>query len=473
MSKLYKLPKCPLKKNVVYCADNLEVMKQLPSESIDLIYIDPPFGTTSLRKSKTWDNKVQGLSFYDNFGGGIKSYISFMQDRLEQMYRLLKKNGILCIHLDFRAVHYIKTLCDEHIFCNKKGKFIGEIFWPKGRNKNGRPRSSNHKQRTISSTMENILIYSKSKKYYLNEDFLFKPLSKEKLKNKYKRKDENGYFKTRPAELWAEGKRKNLIYEYKGYIPQYGWRMKKSKLIEVDKNNNLGWSKNNKPYIKLRPKSDKGELIDNLWDDIFGIQGKSQENLGYPTQKPIDLLKRIINIFSKREDIIADFFCGCGTTMSAAEKLGRYWIGVDANKKASQVIRKRMARDHNLKIQITPLKNLTKQQALELDPFEFEKYIIRCIGGIPNEKQRSDGGIDGRLIEDGTPIQVKKSKNVGRNVLDNFHKHLRRNGRGIIIALSFSNGAKEESHRLKLDEGKDLQLLTLDKILREGTQSVA
>ena len=165
---------------------------------------------------------------------------------------------------------------------------------------------------------------------------------------------------------------------------------------------------------------------------------------------------------------MADFFCGCATTLSAAQNLGRNWIGVDASKDASVVIRKRMLRDHNLKIEITPLKNLTIEQAKALDPFEFEKYCVRCIGGIPNEKQRGDGGIDGKLIEDGTPIQVKKSKNIGRPVIDSFYKHLKKNGRGIIIALSFGSGAKEEAMKLKL-EGYDLQLWTLKNILQEGT----
>ena len=162
-----------------------------------------------------------------------------------------------------------------------------------------------------------------------------------------------------------------------------------------------------------------------------------------------------------------------GLFTSDAEKLERKWLGVDASKEASKVIRKRMVRDHNLKIEITPLKNLNKAQVLKLNPFEFESYCVRCVGGIPNEKQRSDGGIDGKLIYDGTPIQVKKSPHIGRPVVDSFHKHLRKNGRGIIIALSFSKGAKEEASRLKVDEGKDLQLITLDKILSEGTNSVA
>ena len=128
-----------------------------------------------------------------------------------------------------------------------------------------------------------------------------------------------------------------------------------------------------------------------------------------------------------------------------------------------------MARDHQMKVVIVPLKSLTKAQILRLNPFEFEKYVVRSIGGIPNSVQRGDGGIDGYLQTDGTPIQVKKSDNIGRNVIDSFHKHLQKNGKGIIIAKSFGRGAKEEVSRLRLKEGYDVTLVTVDDILRDVT----
>lgn len=398
-------PKRTLKTNVVYCADNLEVMRQLPSESIDLIYIDPPFGTQSLRKSKAWSNEVQGLSFYDSYGGGIKSYVSFMSDRLEQMHRLLKPSGVLCVHLDWRSVHYIKCKMDEIFDYNN---LINSIVWYYS--------GGASSKKSFSKKHDDILVYSKTKNYNFYSD---------KIRVPY---EGNGGYQNS----------KGIINRGKRYRP-----------------NPLG----------------------KIPTDVFKIPiihpNDTKERIGYPTQKPLKLLKIFIKAFTEKDQVVADFFCGCGTTISAAEGLGRKWLGVDASKEASKVIRKRMARDHKLKIEITPLKNLNKAEVLRLNPFEFESYCVRCVGGIPNEKQRSDGGIDGKLIYDGTPIQVKKSPNIGRPVIDAFHKHLRKNGRGIIIALSFGRGAKEEAQRLKVDEGKDLQLITLDKILSEGTSSVA
>ena len=111
--KILKMPKRVLNTNVIYCADNLEVMKQLPGESIDLIYIDPPFCTQTVRRSKTWDKKVQLGGFDDKWGGGLSSYILWMNVRLREIHRLLKPAGVLCVHLDYRSVHYIKVELDK------------------------------------------------------------------------------------------------------------------------------------------------------------------------------------------------------------------------------------------------------------------------------------------------------------------------------------------------------------------------
>ena len=402
MSNLVKFPKRTLKKNVVYCADNLEVMKQLPNESIDLIYIDPPFGKNAVLKSRAWDKQVMGLSFYESWGNGIYSYVAFMKDRLEQMHRLLKPTGSIYVHLDWKSVHYIKVEMDK---ISGEQNFKNEIVW--------HYRSGNIAKNNFMRKHDNILFYCKSKK-----------LSQFNLQ--YRKE----YYKA----LYPDKK-----LSFKG---------------ANDKEDKHG---------KYRISQ-----VDNVWE-IPHVFTLGKEHLPYPTQKPLTLLERIIKASSNEGDIVADFFCGCGTTISAAEKLGRHWIGVDASKDASVVIRKRMLRDHNLKIDITPLKNLTERQAKALHHKEFEKYCVRCVDGIPNDKQVNGGGIDGRLIEDGTPIQVKQSENVGRPVIDSFYKHLKKNGRGVIIALSFGRGAKEEAMKLKL-EGYDLQLWTLKQVLSPGTE---
>jgi len=429
MGKIYKIPKRKLTTNVVYCADNLEVMKTLPGESIDLIYIDPPFNTGTVRKSKAWDNEVQLGDFDDKWGGGINSYILWMTNRLREMHRLLKPTGVLCVHLDYKSVHYIKVELDK-IFgqgSTDRGSdhLVNEIIWyfnqGGGRSKNNFKNRHNH-----------ILIYSKKKKYIFNEKDLRLPFTPHKQSKSGKNFggvmgiDENG---REFVEKWGTGKKKKYRY-----------------------------------YL------DEGKSPESVWTDIQSLQSAAKERVNnrWATQKPIALLERIIKAFTNKDHIVADFFCGCGTTISASESLGRKWIGVDVSKDASQVIRKRMTRDHNLDVDILSLKSLTKEEILSLDPFEFEKYCVRSIGGIPNDIQRGDGGTDGYLIEDGTPIQVKMSERVGRTVIDSFHKHLQKNGKGVIIAKSFGRGAKEEVARLRLKEGYEVTLVTIDDILREA-----
>ena len=346
-------------------------------------------------------------------GGGVNSYVAFMRDRLEQMHRLLKPFGSIYVHLDWQTVHYIKVEMDK-IFGEKN--FQREIIW-------SFDTKSGYKTKTENwiRSHETILFYCKGeKKKKFNKQFL--PYDKKYL-SRFKHKDKKG---------------RKYRNDRTGGRVQY-----------LDKS--------------------KGVCISDVWSDVNSFQqnSTSKEKIGYPTQKPIRLLERIIKASTNKKDIVADFFCGCGTTISAAQKLGRYWLGVDASKKASKVIRQRMARDHKLKIKVTPLGKLTKAQIKKLDPFEFERYMVTCIGGVANSKQRGDGGIDGRMVEDGTPIQVKKSHNVGRTVIDSFYRHLKKTGRGYIIANSFAKTAKEEAMKLKINEGLELILLTTDQVIKQ------
>ncbi len=139
------------------------------------------------------------------------------------------------------------------------------------------------------------------------------------------------------------GPRPTLVYEYKGYTPpSCGWRVTKENLAEIDGKGDLGWTSNGKPFRKLRPEDDKGHPVGNMWSDISLINSQAEERLGYPTQKPEALLDRIIRASSNENDIVADFFCGSGTTAAVAEKLGRKWIVSDLGKFAVHTTRKRL-----------------------------------------------------------------------------------------------------------------------------------
>ena len=431
-------PKRTLKTNVVYCADNLEVMRQLPTESIDLIYIDPPFNTGTIRKSKAWDKEVQFGDFDDKWGGGISSYTLWLKNRLDRMHKLLKPAGVLCVHLDYKACHYIKVELDEIFGYGNKDKgakhLINEIIWCYKDVGGGRNNEFYKKKH------DTILIYSKTQNYYSNIQ--------------------------RSALSETTQDRFGSLFNSEGVITYRILKEKRPK--EFLSRKKQGRVPKNLDQVFLS--KDYGRQLEDFWTDINPLRkrrkgDKLSEEFYYPTQKPKELLERLIVSFSKENDIVADWFCGCATTLSAAQNLKRRWLGCDVSKEASKTIRKRMARDHKLQVEILELKSLTKAEILKLEYGEFEKYAVRSIGGTPTPNSKP---VDG-YMPDGSPIEVKKNdKPIGVGVLDKFHRFLQKNGRGYIVAKSFGKGFKDEVARLKLEEGLDVVFITVDDIIRDA-----
>lgn len=387
--------------NHIYHGDNLHFMPNMVDESIDLIYIDPPFGTQSLWKSKAFNEKVQELQFYDIFGGGVAGYVNFMVERLRHMHRLLKPTGSIFVHLDWRMSHYVKVEMDK-IFGMKN--FRNEIVWcfstPSTPHIKQFPRCTN-----------TILFYSKGKKWAFNKDDIRIP---------YKDGSPHG------GNKWQADSKESL----------QTWRERKG---------------------------NEGKIPFNWW---VIPKAQTRELVGYPTQKPLALLERIIKASSNEGDIILDAFCGCGTAIDAAHGLNRKWIGIDASKTACEVMQQRMKDQHSLIVPIDK-KPITAEEFKSLDPLKFEKAAVRHIGGVTNTVQIGDGGVDGRLAFDGTPIQVKKhDKPIGdTDQLRAFYQHIKQHGRGIVISLNgFTKPAKQRANEWR-NEGLDVQLLDINDVL--------
>ena len=399
----------PMKLNQIYHGDNLHFMPDMADESIDLIYIDPPFGTQSLWKSKAFNEKVQELQFYDIFGGGVAGYLNFMVERLRHMHRLLKPTGSIFVHLDWRMGHYVKVELDK-IFGMKN--FVNEIIWHYKKWSN----APNNFQR--------------------NHDTIFYYCRNQKLKTF------NPQYQPYANEKWIE-----------------------TTIRKIDENGRLVRVKDeNGNYLKRKSKN-KGVPMHDVFHDIsFGATSK--ERLGYPTQKPIKLLERIIKASSNEGDIVLDAFCGCGTAIDAAHGLNRKWIGIDASQTACEAMQKRMKDQHSLIVPIDK-KPMTAEEFKSLDPLKFEKAAVRHIGGVTNTVQIGDGGVDGRLAFDGTPIQVKKhDKPIGdTDQLRAFYQHIKQHGRGIVISLNgFTKPAKQRANEWR-NEGLDVQLLDINDVL--------
>ncbi len=478
--------------NVIYCGDCKDVLKRIPNDSIDLIYLDPPFFSQKIYENFWIKDQTSTLGFsdadwerlrgsidpaimkeYDAMeerwkGGrskGIYVYIAYMRERLEQCYRVLKPIGSIYLHCDQHAGHYLKVMMDE-IFGYEN--FRNEIIWKR---KTGRGETQ-HKSYQFGICVDNILFYSKSKNVKFNTPFI--PLTEadsiytDYVETNFKFIDDNGR-KYRSADLSSPSPRPNLKYVYKGYAPpENGWAVSKEKMEEWDKEGRLLFPKNKDGRIRRKLFLDelKGKPVQNLWDDIQMISSQSNERLGYPTQKPESLLERIINTSSDEGDIVLDPFCGCGTAIAVAYKLKRRWIGIDLSRTACDVMAERMRR---LGCAPKIIGGETKEDLKAMPPHEFARFIIvEKMGGIVNPKKSGDMGIDGWLEFMTVPVQVKHWEvKVGRPEIDAFLTAITRakKRRGVMIASDFSSNCHAEVARINNEHMVEITLLPVGKIM--------
>ena len=454
-------PTRKVEKNTIYQGDNLPIMKELESGKIDMIYIDPPFCAQSVFKGKAFGNEDNAPEFNDEWGGGINSYIHWLKPRLRECHRLLSEKGCLFLHLDHKSVHYAKIELDK-IFGSEN--FRNEIIW---RRKIGSNTTGGHK--SWPNNCDYILYYSKSLKHKFKPVYIDDSSElPDSIKKMYRYDDGDGLGYYRLGPMAAPSDSPTLKFIFKGIKPpSKGWRWTKQRM-EKAFNDGLLKVNNEKGTItqKMYLKNRKGMLTESLWTDIRCLQGGSKEYIGYPTQKPLELLDRMIEATTNKGDVVADFFCGCGTTISSAQKMGRAWLGSDISKDAIKTIKRRMDRDHNLKIKVINTNQPSKAKIMEMDPFDFEHHVVSLIG-IPNQKQRGDGGVDGHTY-DHIPIQVKKSYKIGRRVIDEFYKHIQKRGAGIIIAHSFSKDLIEEKMKLENENGWVIDLIPTRDLLRDA-----
>jgi len=384
------------KTNAIYCGDCKKELAQFPEESVDLIYVDPPF-FSNRQYEVLWGDGYELRAFEDRWKGGIENYIAWMEDKIRECHRVLKDTGSMYLHCDWHANAHLRILMDR-IFGEKN--FRNEIIW--WYETGGVPKKDFSRKHDV------IFRYSKKDKYYFNPKEVLEKRSEEVL-----RRIATG----NPSATRSTG--------------------------------------------QFRHPSD-------VWK-IPSINAMAKERLGYPTQKPVALLERIINASSNPTDIILDPMCGCGTALVAAHNLGRQWIGIDVSPTACRLMANRM-RSLGVSIGDNDIIGLprTLEEVKAMQPFEFQNWVCEKLLARVPRRMVGDFGIDGWLI-DGRPLQVKQSENIGRNVVDNFETAIRRESKdkGIIVAFSFGKGAYEEVARAKLHDGLDIELKAVEKVLRE------
>jgi len=425
--------------NRLYYGDNLDWLsneKAFPDESVDLVYLDPPFNSNAtysqLFKSpdgKTADSQIEAFEDTWNWGlsaeaaydrvlqgtntdvaqllqamrgflhdNALMAYLAMMAARLVELHRVLKPTGSLYLHCDPTASHYLKLLLDG-VFGPEN--FLNEVIWKRT--------SAHSSAKRYGPVHDAILFYGKSEYFLWNKQFT--PYEVDYVELFFDQTDPDGR-RWKRMDLTGAGTRKGETGQvWRGIdVTAKGrhWAYPPSHLEKLDKDGRIHWPKKDggMPRLKQYPEDLPGVPLQDIFSDVRPLHNLTKERLGYPTQKPLALLERIISASSNPGDVVLDPFCGCGTAVHAAEKLGRRWIGIDITHLSIALIEKRM-RDAfpgiAFEVEGRP-KDL--DSALELaarDKHEFQKWAVTHIGGQPWKGGRKgpDGGIDGLIFFNG------------------------------------------------------------------------
>jgi DNA modification methylase len=406
-----------------------------------------------------------------------------MRPRCVELARVLKKTGSFYYHCDWHASHYVKVMLDQ-IF--GENFFQAEIVW-KRTTAHGDTRGYGH-------ITDSIFFYTSDKEFTWNRQI--RPYEQAYLDKFYRQIDEKTGKPFMADNLTGAGVRHGETGEiWRGIdVTAKGrhWIRPPSELDKWEEDGLIYWPpKGGTPRFKRFIDPQGGLPLDNIWTDIPAVSAHSKERLGYPTQKPLELLRRIITASSNPGDVVLDAFCGCGTAVVAAEHLGRKWIGVDISPTACRVMAGRLKKACKLhEGKDFFLRDLprTEKQLRALPHFEFENWAVIAIGGIPNKAHVGDMGIDGRIFpvsavpkpagkETGEldfmdvwyPVQVKQKDKAGRPDIDSFEAVMMREDRqkGFFVSFAYTQDARREIGAFFKRSHKVIIPFTVQQILDE------
>ena len=491
--------------NKLYYGDNLDVLRRyIPDQSVDLIYLDPPFnsrqdynvlfaekdGSRSASQitafKDTWEWNIEAERAYEEVvesggrvadamrafrtllgGSDMLAYLAMMAPRLVELRRVLKETGSIYLHCDPTASHYLKLLMDG-VF--GAPMLLNEIIWK---------RTSGHsKSQRWGPVHDTILYYSKTQSYLWNP--VTQAYEDSHILSKYSSGDELGSYAM--SDLTGAGTRGGDSGQpWRGFDPNAKGRhwavprleavkgldswpamTTQEKLDDLDSRGLIYWPKAGRPNSEGLPRFKRyltdGMPVQDVIVDIPPINSQAQERLGYPTQKPEALLERILKASSNEGDVVLDPFCGCGTTVQVAQKLNRRWIGIDVTHLAIGLIKTRLDDTFTLEVRksYTVIGEPTdvagaEQLALE-NKYQFQYWALGLVGARPVEaiKKGADRGIDGRLYfhddRSGSSKQIifsiKGGLNIGVAEVRDLVGVLQREQAEIGVYISFAEPTK-------------------------------
>lgn len=375
----------------MWTGDNLDIMRGMNSESVDLIYLDPPFNSNrnfaapigseaaGVAFKDTWTLDDVDMAWHgeiaeqhpalyaiigaarESYGPSMQSYLIMMGVRILEMHRLLRQNGSIYLHCDRTASHYLKLLMDS-VF--GPSNFQNEVVW--------RRTTAHNDSKRYGSNVDKILFYTKSNKWTWNVQY--QPYTEE-YKKRFNRKDPDG-------RVWSDEKlvAKGLSgggyeYEYKGTFSLWAVPLKTMKRLDAE--NRLHFTSKGGIRYKKYLDEMKGRPAQSLWDDINALNSQAKERTGYPTQKPLALLDRIIKASSNEGDMVFDPFCGCATACVAADRLERQWVGIDLSPLAAKLVRKRIQAEGPLLYDLTHRADLPRRTDVGQVPhYRTQKHTL-------------------------------------------------------------------------------------------------
>lgn len=431
--------------NTLYYGDNLTIMRdKIPSQSVDLIYLDPPFKSDQnynlIYKTltgkpvpeqaeafcDTWDmdaekaelakripqmmREVGVEDYYIHFWTlwvnalsdvqpHLLAYLIYMVERIIWMKPILKNTGSIYLHCDPTASHYIKVMMDG-IFGHQN--FRNEIVWKRT--------SAHNSAKRYGPIHDTILYYTKSDKYTWNR--LYTPYDDDYVTDRFKRGGDKPW---KDADITGSGIRHGETGQvWRGFdVTAKGrhWAYPPSVLDAMDVKGMIYWPKKHGgwPREKKFLNDAKGIPLQDVWTDVYPVNSQSGNRLGYPTQKPPELLTRIIQSSSNKGDVVFDPFCGCGTTIYAAQESGRTWIGCDVAILAVKIIRETLTERYRLSeggdftVDGIPPSVEAAVELFNRDAHQFQHWAVERVGGFPMKKRGADRGIDGRMYFEAKP----------------------------------------------------------------------
>jgi len=428
----------PITRNTLFYGDNLAVLREhVPDESVDLIYLDPPFNSNRsynvlFKDESGLDSEAQITAFDDTWHWGrtaeatyhqlvtdgppgvstamgalraligtnqMMAYLVMMAARLVELHRVLKPTGSLWLHCDPTASHHLRTILDA-TFGN--GCFRNEIVWKRTSAHNDAKQGA----RQAGRVHDILLFYSKDPERWLWNP-IYTSYDPQYVESNYRHVDENGR-RFKSTDLTAAKPGGDTLYEWKGRKPPKGryWAYSKENMQRFEDEGRIYYTKSGLPRLKQYLDEMPGIHIQSVWDDIPPVSAQAKERLGYPTQKPLALLERIIQASSNPGDWVLDPFCGCGTAVAAAQKLGRRWIGIDITHLSIALQKYRLADMFpgvSFDVIGEPEDLAGAQQLAREDRYQFQWWALslvkaRPLGGQAGSRQGkkgSDKGVDG------------------------------------------------------------------------------